>query len=58
MKDQYKSFLWMVREWHHLKMLKRAGQAHNYTGVDSTKEGKYAVICPICPQSGKNLPNQ
>jgi len=45
----------MVREWHHLKMFKRAGHGHDPTGVEGTKEGECAVVCPACPQAGKNL---
>ncbi|KAG1735898.1 uncharacterized protein EDB91DRAFT_1238142 [Suillus paluster] len=44
-KDQYEAFLWMVREWRHFKMLKRSW------------EGECAVVCPACPQPGKNLPD-
>lgn len=47
----------MVREWRNLKMLKRAGRGHDPAGVQATKEGECAVICPACPQPGRNLPN-
>ena len=43
-------------EWRHLKMLKRSGQGHDPSGVDGTKEGECCVLCPACPQPGKNLP--
>ncbi|KAG1727882.1 hypothetical protein EDB19DRAFT_1897468 [Suillus lakei] len=56
-KDQYDSFLRMVREWHHLKMPKRSGRAHDPNGINATAEGACAVICPACPQPGKNLPS-
>jgi hypothetical protein len=46
----------MVREWRHLKILKRAGRGHDPAGVDATKEGECAMLCPACPQPGKNLP--
>lgn len=46
----------MICEWHHLKMLKRAGRSHDPTGVSATQEGECAVLCPACPQPGKNLP--
>jgi hypothetical protein len=46
----------MVREWRHLKMLKRAGRGHAASGVDGTAPGECAVLCPACPQPGKNLP--
>lgn len=38
-------------------MLKRAGRGHNPTGVEGTWEGECAVLCPACPQPGKNLPD-
>ncbi|KIK34338.1 hypothetical protein CY34DRAFT_98209 [Suillus luteus UH-Slu-Lm8-n1] len=56
-KDRYDSFLRMVREWRHLKMLKRSGRAHDPNGINATAEGACAVICPACPQPGKNLPS-
>jgi hypothetical protein len=46
-----------IREWHHLKMLKRAGRGHDPLGVDYTEQGQCAVLCPACPQPGKNLPD-
>ncbi|KAF7972615.1 hypothetical protein HWV62_17352, partial [Athelia sp. TMB] len=54
--DRYEEFLRMVRQWRNLKMLKRAGRGHDPEGVDTTKEGQCAVLCPACPQPGKNLP--
>ncbi|KIK42376.1 hypothetical protein CY34DRAFT_83691, partial [Suillus luteus UH-Slu-Lm8-n1] len=56
-KDQYEAFLRMVREWRHLKMLKRTGRGHDPDGVEGTGEGECAVLCPACPQPGKNLPD-
>ncbi|KAJ8581383.1 hypothetical protein M405DRAFT_854827 [Rhizopogon salebrosus TDB-379] len=55
-KNQYEAFLRIIREWRHLKMLKRAGRGHDPKGVDETAEGECAVLCPACPQPGKNLP--
>ena len=46
----------MIREWRHLKMLKRAGRGHDPGGVDATQEGECAVACPACPQPEMNLP--
>jgi hypothetical protein len=46
----------MVRQWRHLKMLKRAGRGHDPDGVTATRGGELAVLCPACPQPGKNLP--
>ncbi|KIM65455.1 hypothetical protein SCLCIDRAFT_112806, partial [Scleroderma citrinum Foug A] len=55
-KDQYPSFLHVVHEWRHLKMLKCAGQGHYPNGIESMHEGQCALLCPACPQLGKNLP--
>lgn len=46
----------MIREWRHLMLLKRSGRGHDPTGVKGTKEGECAVLCPACPQPGRNLP--
>ncbi|KAG1720604.1 uncharacterized protein EDB91DRAFT_1240394 [Suillus paluster] len=53
--DHYEAFMQMVREWRHLKMLKRAGRGYDPAGVEGTVSGECAVICPACPQPGKNL---
>jgi hypothetical protein len=37
-------------------MLKRAGRGHDPAGVNATQEGECTVLCPACPQPGKNLP--
>jgi hypothetical protein len=47
----------MVREWRHLKLLKRSGRGHDPAGVEATVAGECAVICPACPQPGRNLPD-
>lgn len=46
----------MTREWQHLKMLKRAGRGHHPDDIEHTQPGELAVLCPACPQPGKNLP--
>jgi hypothetical protein len=56
-KNRYPTFLRIVREWRHLKMLKRAGRGHAPDGVKGTQEGECAILCPACPQPGKNLPD-
>ncbi|KAJ7433324.1 hypothetical protein B0H11DRAFT_2248022 [Mycena galericulata] len=56
-KDRYHEFLRMSREWRHLQMLKRSGRGHDPDGVENTKEGECALLCPACPQPGKNLPS-
>ncbi|KAF7977625.1 hypothetical protein HWV62_3024 [Athelia sp. TMB] len=53
--DRYEELLRMIREWRSLKMLKRAGRGHDPAGVAATKEGECAILCPACPQPGKNL---
>lgn len=45
----------MVREWRHLKMLKRAGRGHDPAGVRDTRQGSLAIICPACPHHNINL---
>ncbi|KAG2120428.1 uncharacterized protein F5147DRAFT_741483 [Suillus discolor] len=54
--DRYSVFLRIVSEWRHLKALKRSGWGHNPAGIEATQEGELAVLCPACPQPGKNLP--
>ncbi|KAF7795561.1 hypothetical protein EIP86_006723 [Pleurotus ostreatoroseus] len=56
-RDCYKAFARSVREWKHLKMLKRAGRGHDPSGIPGTKPGDLAVICPACPHPGINLPD-
>ncbi|KAG6809276.1 hypothetical protein H0H92_000837 [Tricholoma furcatifolium] len=54
--DRYSAFLRMVREWRHIRMLKRAGRGHAVSGVNGTAPGECAVVCPACPYPGINLP--
>ena len=44
----------LVRQWHHLKMLKHLGRGHDPAGILNTKEGECAVLCLACLQLGKN----
>ncbi|KAJ7775286.1 hypothetical protein B0H16DRAFT_1712863 [Mycena metata] len=55
-RDRYDEFLRMSREWQHIEMLKRAGRGHDPAGVEATQLGECALLCPACPQPGKNLP--
>ncbi|KAJ7137354.1 hypothetical protein C8R43DRAFT_893689 [Mycena crocata] len=55
-KDRYHEFLRMTRIWEHLQMLKRAGRCHDPSGAAGTQPGECALLCPACPQPGKNLP--
>ncbi|KII90687.1 hypothetical protein PLICRDRAFT_61446, partial [Plicaturopsis crispa FD-325 SS-3] len=55
-KDRYSAFRRILRLWAYLKTLKRAGRGHDPAGIAATKDGACAVLCPACPQPGKNLP--
>lgn len=55
--DRYSAFLRMIREWRNLKLFKRAGKGHDPDGLESVDEGECVVMCPACPQPGKNLPD-
>ncbi|KAG6819829.1 hypothetical protein H0H93_008178 [Arthromyces matolae] len=55
-RDRYDEFLRVVRQYRHLKMLKRSGRGHDNEGIAATKPGECAVVCPACPQPGQNLP--
>ncbi|KAJ7430256.1 hypothetical protein B0H11DRAFT_2263932 [Mycena galericulata] len=58
LKDRYKSFMRMMREWRHLIMLKRGGRGNDgKRKVAETQPGELAVTCPACPQPGVNLPD-
>ncbi|KAJ7805227.1 hypothetical protein B0H14DRAFT_3485279 [Mycena olivaceomarginata] len=46
----------MTRQWHNLQMFKRAGRGHAADGIAGKKPGECALLCPACPQPGKNLP--
>ncbi|KAJ6480009.1 hypothetical protein C8R47DRAFT_983149 [Mycena vitilis] len=54
--DRYHEFRVMTREWGNLQMFKRAGRAHDPTGIKGTAPGECALLCPACPHPGKNLP--
>jgi hypothetical protein len=45
----------IIREYRHMKMLKRAMRGYDPRGVMVTKPGECAVLCPTCPQPGLNL---
>ncbi|KDQ23596.1 hypothetical protein PLEOSDRAFT_1048381, partial [Pleurotus ostreatus PC15] len=55
--DRYNVFMRIVRQWRHLRLLKRAGRGHAESGVAGTAEGECAVLCPACPHPDKNLPS-
>ena len=45
----------MIREWHHLKMLKQSGHGHLKDEVESQSH-LCTLLCPACPLPGINLP--
>ncbi|KAF7373659.1 hypothetical protein MSAN_00576700 [Mycena sanguinolenta] len=55
-KDRYHEFRRMTRQWRNVQMLKRAGRGHDPAGIAGTQVGECALLCPACPQPGKNLP--
>ncbi|KAF7346301.1 hypothetical protein MSAN_01857500 [Mycena sanguinolenta] len=55
-KERYQGFLRITRQWRHIRMLKRTGRGHDPAGIANTKPGECALLCPACPQPGKNLP--
>lgn len=38
-------------------MLKRSGRGHMEGGARNIEAGACALLCPACPQPGKNLPS-
>ncbi|TFK59258.1 hypothetical protein BDN72DRAFT_873066 [Pluteus cervinus] len=54
--DRYKSLLCMLREWRHIRLMKRMGKGHDVGGISAAAEGSCAVLCPACPQPDINLP--
>ncbi|KAF8131729.1 hypothetical protein K438DRAFT_1911926 [Mycena galopus ATCC 62051] len=49
-------FMHMTREYRHLQMCKRAGCAHDPSGIKGTSAGELVIPCRACPQPGINLP--
>ncbi|SJL15638.1 uncharacterized protein ARMOST_19142 [Armillaria ostoyae] len=54
--DRYQAFLQVLREWRHIRALKRFGRGHEPGGIQGTKQGELAFCCPACPQPSINLP--
>lgn len=48
----------MVQQWRNIKLLKHAGRGHSSDGIDGTKPGECAIVCPACPQPDINLPEE
>jgi hypothetical protein len=45
-----------VRQWRHLKDVKRGAAGHTDVVVNELENGSLAVECPACPHPGRNLP--
>jgi hypothetical protein len=57
LQSRYKGFMRAIRQFRHIKMMKRAGQGNLEDGTSNTSPGELAVVCPACPYPGINLPN-
>ncbi|KAK0211960.1 hypothetical protein IW262DRAFT_1301412 [Armillaria fumosa] len=55
--DRYDAFLRMMREWRHLRALKRFGRGHEPGRIEGTQPGELALRCPACPHPHVNLPD-
>ncbi|KAJ7029541.1 hypothetical protein C8F04DRAFT_962701 [Mycena alexandri] len=55
-RNRYSEFLRMTREWRHIQELKRSGCIHIPGQIREIPAGFCALLCPACPQPGKNLP--
>ncbi|KAJ7264470.1 hypothetical protein B0H12DRAFT_1011966, partial [Mycena haematopus] len=56
--DRRRAFMYIVRQYRMMEMMKRAGRGHSTTGVAGTAQGELALACRACPQPGKNLPDE
>lgn len=55
LKNLYQVFLRVVREWRHIRMLKRHGRGNDSTGARGTGVGDCVVHCLACPRPGVNM---
>ncbi|KAK0463310.1 hypothetical protein IW261DRAFT_1554191 [Armillaria novae-zelandiae] len=55
--DRYDAFLRIMREWRHLRVLKRFGRGHEPGRIEGTQPGELALRCPACPHPHVNLPD-
>jgi hypothetical protein len=46
----------VMREWRHIKSLKRSGRGHEPDGIEGTQPGELLVKCRCCPHPDFNLP--
>ncbi|TDL13692.1 hypothetical protein BD410DRAFT_686190, partial [Rickenella mellea] len=56
-KERYKPFKRLTRQWDHLNLLKRSGRGNDSAGVSGTSFGELAIRCPACPYPGINVPD-
>ncbi|KAH6904722.1 hypothetical protein BKA70DRAFT_1373432 [Coprinopsis sp. MPI-PUGE-AT-0042] len=54
--SQLNNFNRVMREWRHLKQLRRAARGHHPSGASGTSPGELLPECLACPHPGKNLP--
>ena len=45
-----------IRQWRHLKDIKRGAAGHTSVAIDSLGDGALTIECPACPHPGRNLP--
>ncbi|KAJ7036483.1 hypothetical protein C8F04DRAFT_1210089 [Mycena alexandri] len=58
LKDRYKSFMRIMREWRHLVMVKRGGVGNDgKRKVADTQPGELGPDCPGCPRPKVNIPD-
>ncbi|KIJ63695.1 hypothetical protein HYDPIDRAFT_91709, partial [Hydnomerulius pinastri MD-312] len=55
-KSRYPALLHIGLQWHHLKLLRHGGHAHDPTGIAGTHPSELAVPYPSCPHASINLP--
>ncbi|KAI0040342.1 hypothetical protein FA95DRAFT_1502997 [Auriscalpium vulgare] len=55
-KYRYKEFVRSMRCFRNIRAVKRAGRGHDPAGIDATAPGELAVVCPMCPHPGRNMP--
>ena len=51
---RYNELTLVHRLWAHLHLLKRGGAVYSSPTIESLRGGSMAVVCPACPQPGKN----
>jgi hypothetical protein len=56
LQNRRRAFMYIVRQYRMMEMMKRAGRGHSDGGVGGTAQGELALPCRACPQPGINLP--